>query len=488
MSSEPSSVLELAAALGYDLYDWQKEILMAIELCALEIRRKFAVAAPNGVGKTGRLVALSAMRWLQRFPKGRVVITSYSRRQIDDQLWPAIMSRLSRFQGWKANATEHTITGPAGGRIRAFCTDDAGRAEGFHADLADDAPLLVIVDEAKSIDPEIFKAIDRCTYNVLLYVSSPGLMVGPFYDAFTRNRSRFICWAITLKDCPHVPREKIQDTIDQYGETDPFVRSTIFGEFMKHSDDIQMVLTLDDIEFARGAQLEKLYGDVVAGVDFAAGRAQNVLCKRNGNHVDALRSWREKDTYSAVGRFVLLFNELAIKPQQIWADADGLGGPLCDHLAKVGFKLNRFYGNGKSPHKRYVNLISYCWHETANQLKRSKILFPFNQPYTDELISQLTSRRVAYKPDGRLGLEDKESMRDRGIASPDLGDAFAMAFSQHAVGMHSWTHEDQESRFAEVAARRGWEYTPGDSEISEPGRPWQGNGGGLSHVGIHSEW
>ena len=30
------------------------------------------------------------------------------------------------------------------------------------------SPLLMIVDEAKSVESEIFQALDRCTYNVLL--------------------------------------------------------------------------------------------------------------------------------------------------------------------------------------------------------------------------------------------------------------------------------------------------------------------------------
>jgi hypothetical protein len=73
---EPRDVLDFAAALGISLYRWQAEICLTIEQAATLTRKKVAVRAPNGVGKTARCITLSALRWLQRFPRGKVVITS----------------------------------------------------------------------------------------------------------------------------------------------------------------------------------------------------------------------------------------------------------------------------------------------------------------------------------------------------------------------------------------------------------------------------
>jgi hypothetical protein len=149
-NQEPKDVLEFAAALGVELHDWQAKICFTIEQAAKLTRKKVAVRAPNGVGKTQRVIALSALRWLQRFPRGRVVVTSYDARQVSDQLWPALRAQAAKFPFWKWSDAEHTITSKDGGRIRAFTTDDPGRAEGFHADA--DCPLLIVVDEAKSVD------------------------------------------------------------------------------------------------------------------------------------------------------------------------------------------------------------------------------------------------------------------------------------------------------------------------------------------------
>src|ERR1700732_203562 len=175
----PADVLEFAAALGINLYSWQAEVCLTIDRAAVKKRVKIALKAPNESGKSSRVIALSGLWWLVRNPKGRVVIIGYDYRQVADQIWPAIQAQLGKFPGWHVRQAERTIETPTGGRLRVFVVDDPRRAEGFHSDV--DCPLLVMVDECKSIPPDILQAIDRCSYNVLVYVSSPDKMEGTFY-------------------------------------------------------------------------------------------------------------------------------------------------------------------------------------------------------------------------------------------------------------------------------------------------------------------
>jgi len=278
---EPKDVLELAAGLGVSLYPWQAKICLTIEQAATLKRKKIAVRAPNGVGKSQRIIALSVLRWLQRFPRGKAVVTSFDARQLGDQLWPALRAQAAKFSFWKWSEAEHTITSREGGRIRCFTTQDPGRAEGFHAD--EGCPLLIVVDEAKSIEPEIFAAIDRCSYSVLLYISSPGLKQGAFYDAFTVNSDSFVTFAVGLADCPHIPKEKIEDIVATYGEDSPFTRSTLHGNFMDFGDGVNHILELTDIETWENSVIDTVPGPTIFGCDFAAGGDDNVIVKRVGN-------------------------------------------------------------------------------------------------------------------------------------------------------------------------------------------------------------
>ena len=109
-----------------------------------------------------------------------------------------------------------------------------------------------------------------------------------------------------------------------------------------------------------------------------------------------------------------------------------------------------FHGGSASPHGRYKNLISYAWHEVAQKVRKHQIIVPADQ----KLIAQLSSRRVKYAQDGRLWIETKQEMRDRGLESPDLADAFVMAFGMEPARSYSWTPFDDSNR-QEIARRHG---------------------------------
>ena len=229
---------------------------------------------------------------------------------------------------------------------------------------------------------------------------------------------------------------------------------------MATDDTIRHVLELGDIEANRQAQIGRLGGDVSAGVDFAAGGDQNVIVKKVGNYVPngCIKAWRERDTFAAVGRYVHYFNELELRAEEIWADADGLGLPMVDQLAAAGWKVNRFYGGTASPHSRYKNLISYAWHEVAQKVRKHQIIMPDNQT----LIAQLASRRVKYAQDGRLWLENKHEMREREVGRPDVSGRIRDGVRDQPAKSYLWTPVT--NNWPEIAKRHGWQYGGDSSE------------------------
>jgi hypothetical protein len=120
---------------------------------------------------------------------------------------------------------ERHIVSPTGGEIVAFTTDEPGRAEGWHHEIPD-KPLLMICDEAKSIRHDIFEAIDRCSFNALLLISSTGRNSGEFYKAMRGMIPHFKSRKVSLKECPHVDPQRIADVEAKYGAQHPFVMST----------------------------------------------------------------------------------------------------------------------------------------------------------------------------------------------------------------------------------------------------------------------
>jgi hypothetical protein len=413
--SSPIGFAELV--LGLKLYPWQDEVLSWFEEPGTN-RLKASLCTPNGAGKSERVVASLALWWLTVHPRGKVVITTKDGRQLDNQVYPAMSKHRQKLIGWKF--VERRIDTPTGGSAVFFTTDEPGRAEGWHKEDDINGPLLIIVDEAKSVPEPIFQAFDRCTYNAILYVSSPGMRSGRFFDSATKDNFGFKAKQVGLAECPHIPKERIEDIRRIYGEDHPFTRSTLYGEFMDEDGENQFVVTPSSVRMLYDSMPEFVDGPQSAFCDFAAGGDENVLAHRVGNRVMPLLCWKDTNTMGAVGRFIVEFTKRGLKPSEIYGDESGLGGPMIDRLAEAGWPINRV-NNGHRAYQgdRYQHRGAEMWHEAGQKIAHLEVILPED----DKLKVQLTTRKIKVLSDGRLGVESKEDMRGRGLTSPDRADA-----------------------------------------------------------------
>lgn len=226
---ETSFIYFAEETLGMSLYGWQSDTVEEFDDASRALVQ-VSLATPNGSGKSSIVIPTLVLGWLAMYPRGRVVLTTADGKQLDGQVMPAIESHRAKFPEWKF--IEREIETPTGGRFVAFTTDQAGRAEGWHKLDDLDGPLLMIVDEAKTVPDDIFQAVARCTYNALLLTSSPGRMSGKFYDSQFKPEMGFRRISVGLKDCPHIGQDKIDRIIAEYGPNSPFTRSTLHGEFV----------------------------------------------------------------------------------------------------------------------------------------------------------------------------------------------------------------------------------------------------------------
>lgn len=420
---KPAGTCARGGVTYYDIVegDLQKQILDAIEPPGSRV----SALTCNGAGKTSTILTSAILWHMAVFPHSLFVSTAGVYRQLKDQLWPSLEMQAQKFPGWEFKRGSLEIAAPNGSRYKGFVTDDAGKAEGYHGnknpfyDLQHDkGPLFIAIDEAKSVPDPIFQAVDRCTYQRLLYASSSGLAGGEFYRSQTAAGSPFKRFRIRAADCPHLDHDKNAEIIAKRGLDHPLVRSTIFAEFMSDPEGVVIPLRviLDAMERGPDPQGQGRH----AFCDFAAGGDENVIALREGNQIRLVKCWRETNTMAAVGQFILEFRQLNLEPHQITVDADGLGKPMADALAESGWPVNR-ESNGRQAHDAYsyVNRGAEIWHEGAETLKRRE----FALPDDEELKGQLCGRRSKVNSRGQLALETKDEMRRRGLASPDRADA-----------------------------------------------------------------
>lgn len=400
--------------LGLENYAWQDRILTDLEIQGNKISAKCC----NEAGKTTHIGAPAVLWPMACFAGAQVVVTSGSWRQVKTQLFPAIKRFQPILRGWEIHDT--TITAPNGSTCVGFSTDDAGRFEGFHTGPQGhrETPLLVMVDEAKSVDRAIFEAIDRCRPTWRLYMSSPGPAVGEFYDSHTKHRSSYKCHTATAADCPHISQVVLDEIISRYGINHPFVRSSIFAEFADPANSGH-ITTLTKVQACLSNPPARKTGDRHCWVDFAAGGDENVIALREGNQVKLIRCWRETNTMVAVGEFISEFRKLGLTPQEITGDDGGLGKPVIDRLTELGWPINRFNSNEAPAEKQaYFNRSAEIWDEGARKIERRSIIIPDDAV----LLEQLTSRMWLKFSEGKLQLESKRDMKKRGLSSPDRAD------------------------------------------------------------------
>ncbi len=432
IATSPAAFSELF--LGNPVYDWQAEIMNWYRDPRLVTRGM--AQTPNGAGKSSGIVAPLALWWLYAYPKGKVVITSASSLQIEQQLYPAMERHREKFPCFNFVTSPYVrITNGLGGVIIAHTTNDPGKAEGHHP--APDTkellgiytgPVLMIVDEAKTVPEEIFTAVDRCSYQGLLYVSSPGTEEGRFYKS-SKNPGFKKC-VVSLKDCPHVSQGKIDRIIADYGEDHPFTRSSVYGEFMKEGD-MPYVFPKGAVRSAMSNPPQKKHGHVTLFCDFAAGTAENTIGKCEGNGLSLADRWRESDTRIALNRFILGFRRCGFTEKEagrIFGDNGGVGKAMIDGLWEMGWQINRVDNQTPPFDKNYMNRGAEMWHETAGALRRAECVFEPDLCSDEEFFEQLTSRRSAWSPNGKLGVEKKEDMAKRGVKSPDRADCIVGAW------------------------------------------------------------
>jgi phage terminase large subunit len=407
--------------LGLSLYPWQKGVLK--DLAQQDAR--VALRAANGSGKTSTVIASILLWHCFCYRKSLSVTTAGVFRQVESQLWPAMRSHVSKLgAGWEVTSGEIRFIHQSGdvSRIIGYSATDPGRAEGWHAEDHKYHPLLMVVDEAKTVADPLFEAISRCQPTRLLIASSPGGSSGAFYRAFTKEADMWKKHAVTAFDCPHITPKQIEEVIQRYGEKHPLTRSMIYGEFVDIGNE-SLIINLNQLQNCITSPPDFKPGTKTAGVDFAAGGDCNVLCVRDGNKVLPLIAWRERDTMSAVGRFIVEFKKHGLKAEDIYADASGLGMPMCDALAEAGWEVNRVnFGSTAYDPEAYTNRAAEMWYGMAKKIEAAEVILPED----DELTAQLTCRRSLVNSKGKLGVESKDSMRSRGLASPDRADALAL--------------------------------------------------------------
>ncbi len=393
---------------------------------------------------------------------GDVLTTASTWDQVKNVLWDQIHRAISDgvipAKEWgQINETEITL--PTGEHAMGLSTNEYTRFQGYHA--RPDSFLLVVVDEATGVRPDIYQAIEGISAGGdvrILLLGNPTEPSGYFYDVFASESPIWRRYTIDAFDTPNlagvslddllklsdsdldtnersylVTRRWVHDRFFEWGVDHPEWQSRVRGEFPQNAD-ISLIWRSWIDTANREAHYVADAGALTAGVDVAGpGEDETVCYVRQGAHVLDAYSSTQREIYGPVLTFLRPYLHRGLS--QVNVDSVGIGEGmyifLRDHLD--GVQVNDVnvarVCETQDAKEAYVNQKAEMYWALRERFRNGEI-----DGITDaRLIAQLTAIRYKHKL-GRIEIESKDDMaKRRGQSadwkSPDRAEALALAFA-----------------------------------------------------------
>lgn len=418
---------------------WQRAVLESIrDGAALETAYQDATASGHGVGKSA-LVAWLLLWAMSTFEDTRGVVTANTENQLRTKTWAELSKwhRLLINRHWfKLTATALFSVQPAHEktwRIDAVPWSE-NNTEAFAGLHNEGRRIIVVFDEASAIPDIIWETTEGALTdaNTEIYwfaFGNPTRNTGRFKECFNRFRHRWNTRQVDSRTVEITNKAQIAEWVEDFGEDSDFVRVRVKGIFPR-AGSVQFI-SGEIVEDARKREVETLsHEPLIMGVDVARfGDDRTVLCYRRGRNGACIpwQTFRNLDTMQVAAKVAEAHT--IRKPAAIFVDEGGLGAGVVDRLRQLSVPVTGVNFGGKPDRAqtddgiKVRNKRAEMWAFMRAWLKGGAI------PDDHELAADLTGVEYGFDENQAIQLEKKESMKKRGLASPDLGDALALTFA-----------------------------------------------------------
>ncbi len=420
-------------------------------LAAIAEHRRVAVKSGNGLGK-GYCAAVAVLWFLHYHDPAVVLSTAPTFRQVRHILWRQIRRlhrRAAEELGGKLLDTRWELSDDR--YAIGLSADTADQFQGFHSEN-----MLIVVDEAEGVSDEIYEAIEAIMTSAdprLLLIGNPTTVSGAFRRAFYQERHLYETVTISALESPNVVAGKVvmpglttaewvEERRETWGEDNPIYQARVLGVFPDQAEDT--LIKLSDIESAvqreltppdDAASVTAREEETVLAVDVARfGSDRSVILRRRGNRVEEIQTFHKLDTMQLAGWVVTAIKEW--QPDRMYIDEIGVGAGVVDRLREQGYRVR---GINVAKRARQDELFTNRRSEGYWRLRELFASGQISIPRDNQLMGELAALRYNYDSQGRIYLESKESMRGRGLPSPDKGDALMLAFSEPGNQTRLWT-------------------------------------------------
>ena len=291
--------------------------------------------------------------------------------------------------------------------------------------------FLLAMDEASGIDDEIWRIsdgffTDPSDLRLWITISNPRRNTGRFFDCFHTNKDFWTTRCIDSREVESLDQSVYDRIIAMEGEDSDAARVEVKGEFPRIGD--KQFISREVVEDAIERKVETDEGEaLIMGVDVARfGDDRSVIRFRQGRDARSIPklTFRGLDTMELAHQVSMAIDKF--KPDAVMVDGGGVGGGVVDRLKQLRYKVIEVQGAERPFQKdRYLNKRVETW----DTMKEWLVTGAIDDDW--ELVRDLTGPEYDKHPTtGKMILESKDSMKKRGLNSPDDGDALALTFAR----------------------------------------------------------
>lgn len=422
---------------------WQREVLTDVAS-----KTKISVRSGQGVGKTA-LESWVCIWFLTCRPYAKVIATAPTMQQLYDVLWAEIAKWLNNSLVKDILKWTKTKIYMIGDEERWFATAKTAtkpeNMQGFHEDH-----MLIIVDEASGVADPIMEAILGTLSgedNKLLMCGNPNRLEGVFYDSHNADIDKYATHHVSSYDSTRTNKDNIDMLLRKYGRDSDVSRVRIYGDFPKGA--LDSFISMETVEYATKTSFDENYFQNAKvfnlGCDIARfGDDHTVLAPRIKDYYFDVKEYSKQDTMTTTGRIIQCCKDYLklypnIKKCIVKIDDTGVGGGVTDRLKevireeKLPIRVIAVNNGETADDDYYFNLGAELWGKLKEQLEENLSNVLQGQPGTlrlpanKEMIKQLSNRKYKISSKGKIQLESKDDMKKRGVGSPDIADAIALA-------------------------------------------------------------
>lgn len=403
---------------------------------------RFTTASGHGIGKS--VMVAWIIKWLmdtRPFVKG--VVTANSAEQLKTKTW----SELAKWHAMSVTANLCTYTNSRGSMsfYRNGTKDITTRwrfdaipwkkenSEAFAGMHNASSTTCYIFDEASAIDDSIFQVREGGLTDgepMVFDFGNPTRKSGAFYEnCIGRNRHRYKVRKVDSREVQITNKEQIKEWAEDWGEDSDFFKVRVRGEFPAIGY-VQFISSdLVDGAMRRPTVEPQRTDPFLIGVDVARyGDDETVIYPRIGNDCRSFGFKRLKglDNVQVAEKVIETlqeFQRIGRKCNGLYIDGGGHGSGVVDILRRLGYNPIDVGFGTKASDAKYRYKGDEIWGRMRDAM--AHLMLPSDITLRD----QITQREYSFLGNGKLHLESKDDMKNRGLASPDIADALALTWA-----------------------------------------------------------